>query len=257
MDESEGRLHLREIQRRAGTSPGTASRELGKLLAAGLIEREAEGNQVYFRASTSPVATMLRSLLIVMPAPKLGPRPPRMPRARTPRAAAAATDTTTRESAPGELIATETEPGAESTGLGETPRVFGAGATAPVRPGATDLQAIPAAPAARPAPDPVGLQVAGRLAESIRSMYGEALRGVYLYGARAGGPAPADADVETIIVLDRVDQYGAELERTSHLCASLSHESRLIVSRIFVVEETWNGSPDGGLPAIRAEAVAV
>jgi predicted transcriptional regulator with HTH domain len=34
MDESTSRLHLREIQRRAGTSPGTASRELGKLVAA-------------------------------------------------------------------------------------------------------------------------------------------------------------------------------------------------------------------------------
>ena len=51
MDESCGRLHLRELQRRAATSPGTASRELAKLVAAGLIEREAEGSQVYFRAS--------------------------------------------------------------------------------------------------------------------------------------------------------------------------------------------------------------
>jgi predicted nucleotidyltransferase len=99
--------------------------------------------------------------------------------------------------------------------------------------------------------------VAGRLAESIRSLYGDALRGTYLYGSRAAGPAPADADVEMIIVLDRVDHYGAELERTSHLCAALSHEWRLVVSRVFVSEANWNGSPDGVPPAIRAEAVAV
>ena len=67
------RLHLREIQRRAGTSPGTASRELTKLVSAGLIEREAEGNQVYFRGSASPFATMLRSLLLT--APTLPPNP--------------------------------------------------------------------------------------------------------------------------------------------------------------------------------------
>ena len=75
MDSASGRLHLREIQRRAGTSPGTASRERAKLVAAGLVEREAEGNQVYFRASTSPFATMLRSLLVAMPDPEFKPRP--------------------------------------------------------------------------------------------------------------------------------------------------------------------------------------
>ena len=84
-----------------------------------------------------------------------------------------------------------------------------------------------------------------------------ALRGVYLYGARAGGPAASDADVETIIVLDRVDHYGAELEKTSQLCASLSHEFRVLVSRVFVAEETWEGGPDGTLPALRTEAVAL
>jgi DNA-binding transcriptional ArsR family regulator len=243
MDESGGRLHLREIQRRASTSPGTASRELGKLVAAGLIEREAEGNQVYFRASTSPVATMLRSLLMVMPAQEVGPRPPRMPRARMPKAKTATeatTETITPELAEVESVTTESSRDLANIETAEAPRIFGASRTA----------------ATRPAPDPVGLEIAGRFAESIRSIYGEDLRGTYLYGARAAGPAPADADIETIIVLDRVDKYGAELERTSHLCASLSHESRLIVSRIFVAEEAWNAGPDGGLPAIRAEAVA-
>jgi hypothetical protein len=107
------------------------------------------------------------------------------------------------------------------------------------------------------APDPFGLQVAGRLAESVRSIYGQALRGIYLYGARASGPASADADVEVIIVLERVDHYGAELERTSHACAALSHELGLVVSRIFVSEASWNGGADGALPSIRAEAAAV
>lgn len=80
MDESVGRLHLREIQRRSATSPGTASRELAKLVAAGLVEREAEGNQVYFRASDTPFAAMLRTLLVAMPAPEFKSRPDRMPR---------------------------------------------------------------------------------------------------------------------------------------------------------------------------------
>jgi len=46
------RLHLREIARRAGTSAGTASRELGRLEAAGIVARTREGSQVHFRAVT-------------------------------------------------------------------------------------------------------------------------------------------------------------------------------------------------------------
>jgi len=44
------RRHLREVARRAGTSAGTASRELKKLVAAGVVERSVEGRQVYFEA---------------------------------------------------------------------------------------------------------------------------------------------------------------------------------------------------------------
>ena len=71
----ERRLHLREIQRRATTSPGTASRELGRLVAAGLVEREAEGHQVYFQTITSPYATMIRTLLGVPAAPASAAEP--------------------------------------------------------------------------------------------------------------------------------------------------------------------------------------
>jgi DNA-binding transcriptional ArsR family regulator len=283
MDEPGCRLHLREIQRRAGTSPGTASRELAKLVAAGVIDREAEGNQVYFRASTSPLATMLRSLFAVMPAAEFGPRPRRLPRTKPTRAGApiklAPADATAVAAAevdeapaapdvlPTEIVDVELTP--SSTKVERSEASVASDATARiVRPGLWTQEwpetpvAETAASAASPtaavtAADPLGLQVAGRLAESIRSLYGESLRGIYLCGARAAGPAPADADVETIIVLDRVDHYGAELEKTSHLCAALSHEWRVVVSRVFVSEAGWDGDSTGARPPIRDEAVAV
>lgn len=60
----QGRLHLREIQRRVGTSPGTAARELERLVAAGLLEREAEGRQVYFHARRdAPLFEPVRDLV--------------------------------------------------------------------------------------------------------------------------------------------------------------------------------------------------
>jgi DNA-binding transcriptional ArsR family regulator len=246
MDEPASRLHLREIQRRAGTSPGTASRELAKLVAAGLIDREAEGNQVYFRASSSPLATMLRTVLVGMPAQQVQPRPPRLPRAATGPAAAPA-DTSVDDAAPVVLPA-------EPAPAEAPPEAAAADEPAPASLPPRVIRPVPAAVAKA---DPLGLRIAGRLAESIREIYGDSLRGIYLYGARASGPAPAEADVEAIVVLEKVDHYGAELERTSHVCAALSHEMNLVVSRIFVSEADWNGGNDGVTPAIRAEAIAV
>ena len=266
MSESAGRLHLREIQRRAGTSPGTASRELGKLVAAGLIEREAEGAQVYFRASDSPFAAMMRSLLIITPvaADEL-PRPKRLPRprSRAPKAAQLAEPVVDHLAAPVDPdVADENAPGiAETSVQAASRRVF--------RPTDRDVvmpawSAVPDlavdSPAGRPlAANAVSLQMARRLAESVESLYAESgrLRGVYLYGARAAGSDRADADVETVIVLDRVTHYGAELERTSHLCAALSHELKLIVSRVFVSESDWLHRTDGSLAALRAGALEI
>jgi len=262
MAEPGARLHLREIQRRAATSPGTASRELGRLVAAGLIEREAEGNQVYFRASSSPFATMLRSVLLEMPARTLARRPRRVPGASTsppgaelqPKVAVRAVPAAVDEpvvAAPQSAAAVASE--AESTAA-SAPATTPQPAIPPwlVRPVAPH----PAVPKPAAIPDPVALRIATRLADSIREIYGESVRGVYLYGARAAGTGQPDSDVETVVVLDRVEHYGAELERTSHICSELSHEMNLVVSRIFVADEDWNGE-GGSAEAIRAESVAV
>ena len=290
LDESSGRLHLREIQRRARTSPGTASRELARLVAAGLIDREAEGNQVYFKPSGSPFAVALRSLLVSMPEPESGPAPARLPSAGVTPAGPSGIATTEPEEVPAPAtgpvaeaahpgpaesqsdaiqtpIARWAGPGDVPSATGAAPRVIRPPTAPPARPepaskplseSPSAVQVATDARAALPvAPDPLGLRVAGRLAESVRAIYGGTLRGVYLYGARASGPASPEADVETIIVLDRVDRYGAELERTSHVCAALSHELNLVVSRIFVSEADWIGDSDGPAPRVQSEAVAV
>ena len=49
------RLHLREIARQVGTSAGTASRELKRLVEAGAVIRTVEGRQVYYERSTTGI----------------------------------------------------------------------------------------------------------------------------------------------------------------------------------------------------------
>jgi len=295
MVEPERRLHLREIQRRVGTSPGTASRELARLLAAGLIEREAEGVQVYFRAADSPVAAMMRQLLLIPTDAPVLPRPSSIARSRRQRGArvgqlapASVGDPAETPIAPSDGTETDAETGdapqpidAPVPALPERPRVINpvphpsgpgsAGAASEVSaalegatlPGSGAVggatrrplpSPTPLAPsvstAAAAVPDALGLLVGARFGAAIRPIYGSRLRGLYLFGNRGFGPARDDADVELLIVLDRVDAYGDELERTSAVCAQLTLELGLVVSRVFADQARWPGIVDGFVPVV-------
>ncbi len=226
MAEPERRLHLREIQRRAVTSPGTASRELGRLVAAGLVEREAEGHQVYFRTTSSPFATMIRTLLVVPAAPAPAAAPVALPPA---------------------------EPGTEGEFRHLTQPIT---APIPTRPPQTTRAASPVRRGPK-RPDGLSLRVARRLAEVLRPLYADRLVGIFLYGSRARGESRSDSDVEVLVILQSIERYGDELERTSATCASLSLEFGLVVSRAFVSEKTWRTRADGQLLAVCSEAVPV
>lgn len=210
------RLHLREIQRRAATSPGTASRELAKLVSAGLIERETEANQVYFRGSASPFATMLRSFLVTAPTPASS--------------------------------------GLHPDEAGSSPPLY---VVAEPSPSPADTVAVSDGGGSGVTADPLGLKTGAVVAARMRGIYGERVRGVFLYGHRAAGRAPRESDVELLVVLDRIERYGEELDRTSPVFASLSLELGGVVGRVFVSEADWRGRTDGGLPGVRAEAVSL
>jgi predicted nucleotidyltransferase len=64
IDTPRDRYHLRELARRVHTSAGTASRELQRLAADGLVESEIEGRQRYYRVNTaSPLYQPIRDLV--------------------------------------------------------------------------------------------------------------------------------------------------------------------------------------------------
>jgi predicted nucleotidyltransferase len=95
-----------------------------------------------------------------------------------------------------------------------------------------------------------------RLAAGLGPLYAERLAGVFLYGARARGDAQPDADVEIVVVLNTIDRYGDELERTSAAFAGISLELGLIVSRVFVSEAAWQSEIEGRLSVMRSEAMS-
>lgn len=57
-------LHVREIARLTGTTPGTLHKELSKLAEVGILSRDRQGNQVVYRADRScPIYEELASIM--------------------------------------------------------------------------------------------------------------------------------------------------------------------------------------------------
>jgi len=57
-------FYLRQLARETGSSAGTLQREMGKLVAAGLVTRRPRGKQVFYQANReSPVFAEIRGLM--------------------------------------------------------------------------------------------------------------------------------------------------------------------------------------------------
>lgn len=70
-------------------------------------------------------------------------------------------------------------------------------------------------------------------------IYGDRLKGVYLYGSYARGDYRPGSDVDVMILLKDYESYWAEIKRTSELMSDISLEYDLLVSRIFMPETKW------------------
>src|SRR5712691_8693888 len=73
----------------------------------------------------------------------------------------------------------------------------------------------------------------------VAAIYGDRLRGVYLYGSYARSEQNWESDVDILIVLDTIADYGNEVERTGAMISTLSLEHGVSVSPVFVSEKNW------------------
>ena len=93
------------------------------------------------------------------------------------------------------------------------------------------------------------------LKEDLGRLYGVRLKGVYLFGSYARGEANEESDVDVLIVLDRVESYSQEIERTGEIISGLSLLFNITISRVFASEERWLTDQTNFFLNVREEAV--
>ena len=78
------------------------------------------------------------------------------------------------------------------------------------------------------------------LKEGLVHIYGDRLKGVYLYGSYARGDYREGSDVDVMILLKDYRNYWNEQKKISQLASDISLEHDATVSCIFIKELQWN-----------------
>lgn len=93
------------------------------------------------------------------------------------------------------------------------------------------------------------------LKSGLASLYGERLKGVYLFGSYARGEADRESDLDILVVLQDFNRYAHEVDRTGKLAADLSLKCGVSISLVFLREHEWLRGDSPFLSNVREEAI--
>lgn len=99
------------------------------------------------------------------------------------------------------------------------------------------------------------LKIAGKVRKNLERLYGERLRGVYLYGSAARDQLTPDSDIDIAIVLDKLNSRYDEIKRTSKIGSDLTLETSTLVMFFFVDESDFRNGRFSIHRAIKKEGI--
>jgi predicted nucleotidyltransferase len=100
-------------------------------------------------------------------------------------------------------------------------------------------------------------EVLRELKRELEALYGERLKGLYLFGSYARGDAEPDSDVDVAVVLDEVESAVAEIMRMSEIGSRLSLAADRTIAKLPIRETDWRGKSTVFMRNLRRDAVAV
>ena len=87
------------------------------------------------------------------------------------------------------------------------------------------------------------IRVVREFGRGLKAMYGDRLKGVYLYGSHARGEAGEDSDIDVAVVLAGPVDRHAERRRVSELRARLSLRENGVLMPFFLSETEFRTAP--------------
>jgi predicted nucleotidyltransferase len=88
-------------------------------------------------------------------------------------------------------------------------------------------------------PGPGWREALARFVTEVRRVYGERLDRVVLYGSRARGEAVNGSDVDTLVILDRCEDFWAEFDRVKAIATRVSDTHDVVISALPVGHEQF------------------
>lgn len=99
------------------------------------------------------------------------------------------------------------------------------------------------------------LEIASKVRIELEKLYGQRLRGVYLYGSAARDQLTPDSDIDIAVVLDAIPDRFAEHERTSQLGSDISLDYDTVVLFFFAEEQDLRNGRFSIHRAIKEEGI--